>query len=72
MELAEDGAYDCEAGENGRRYQPVAADSYIECTWEILDSADRGRGESIPSRASSKQCLGSQWLVKITTLWPRF
>jgi len=27
---------------------------------------------AIPSRASSKQCLGSQWLVKMTTLWPRF
>jgi hypothetical protein len=26
----------------------------------------------IPSRASSKQCWGLQWLVKMTTLWPRF
>lgn len=25
---------------------------------------------SVPSRASSKQCFGSQWLVKMTTLLP--
>ncbi len=32
----------------------------------------RGKQKDIPSRASSKQCLGSQWLVKMTTLFPRF
>lgn len=30
------------------------------------------RDKTIPSRASSKQCFGSQWLVKMTTRWPRF
>lgn len=29
-------------------------------------------GTYVPSLASSKQCLGSQWLVKMTTLWPLF
>lgn len=35
-------------------------------------SFNRRHDFSIPSRASSKQCFGSQWLVNITTLWPRF
>ena len=42
--------------------------------WSILDHGYIFRiGICIlPSRASSKQCCGSQWLVKMMTLWPRF
>jgi hypothetical protein len=36
VELAEDGAEDREACEDGRRDQPVSTDSYIECTLDIL------------------------------------
>ena len=32
----------------------------------------RTRTSRVPSRASSKQCRGSQCEVKIVTLWPRF
>lgn len=37
----------------------------LRATWEA-------GGTYVPSLASSKQCFGSQWLVKMTTLWPLF
>lgn len=39
---------------------------------ELWGAAREAGGIYVPSLASSKQCLGSQWLVKMTTLWPLF
>lgn len=51
----------------------VTGKSYVCWTGLVLgDGAGPGGRIYVPSLASSKQCLGSQWLVKMTTLWPLF
>lgn len=80
MDLAKDGAEDGETSEERRGDYGVAADADVEgsCFWECLSVMrpnswrEISEKREIPSRASSKQCRGSQWLVKMTTLWPRF
>lgn len=42
------------------------------CCQQAAEIVQERVGHAVPSRASSKQWLRSQWLVKMTTLWPRF
>lgn len=49
----------------------------MSASWPGIDQVMKKRLKirvdcGVPSLASSKQCLGSQWLVKMMTLWPLF
>lgn len=88
MKLAKDGAEDAESSEEGGGDDGVATDTNIQgsCRGWLsisirgldddetvgLTVAGEGEAKHLPSRASSKQWPGSQWLVKMTILWPRF
>ena len=76
MELAGYGADDAKAPEEGGGDEGVTAYADVEGTFNIPwlafqsmeEVVDNEEEREIPSRASSKQCFGSQWLVKMTTL----
>lgn len=81
VQLAQDGAEDAEAGQDRGRDDGVAADSDVEGFWNENNASQSRcapccccqlKKGNVPSRASSKQWLRSRWLVKTTTLCPRF
>lgn len=60
-------------GSFGRWSQQLLTGGSCVC-WAglVVGMVQEAGGTYVPSLASSKQCLGSQWLVKMTTLWPLF
>jgi hypothetical protein len=77
VQLSQDGTKDGEAAEDGRWDKRIAANSYVQGTfarlaWFLSKTIHSCIVDDLPSRASSKQCPGSQCDVKMVTLWPRF